>query len=90
MLTYTIIAVVVVGVLGGGLYYLRKSAAASADLKVADASLQTEEQRVAQMESAAAAARAARAKEFNAKVAAVRTAGDAAGLLREVGHDDTN
>lgn len=53
------------------------------DLRQADADLQAERERVARMDVAAAADRARRAREFDEKATAVRTAGDAAGLLRD-------
>lgn len=88
MTVYAILAAVVV--LGGAatavVLYIKKAAATAASLKADDAARASDDQRVAQMEQAAADARAERAKEFDAKVAAVHSAADAAELLHEVGH----
>lgn len=62
--------------------YLRRAAATSAALKQADADLKVEAERIAALEKAAAAARAARAKELDEKLENTVSAGDAVDLLR--------
>ncbi len=81
---------VLLGVLGLGsavalvVYYLRNSAVNAADLSLANSALQLERDRAAAIDAAAVADRARRASELDEKAASVRTAGDAAGLLRDV------
>ena len=79
---------VVVGVLLAGLaaavtYYLRRGREAEVDLAQRDEALRLEKERADAMERAAEADRQERAREFDAKAAAVRTADDAARVLAE-------
>lgn len=80
-------------VIAGGLFfvikYLRRAEANAAALGERNAALEVESARVRQMESAAAEARKARREKLHEKAARVRTADDAARLLRDVtGADD--
>lgn len=72
----------VAAVLGIVVYYLRRAYQNSVALSQSEAALQAESEHSAALEKAAEAARAARAKELDVKVANVRTGADAADLLR--------
>jgi hypothetical protein len=64
--------------------YIRRLASKQASLETAVATVQADGSRVAAMEEAAAQAREGRAEELDAKIAAVKSADDAAKLLRDV------
>lgn len=79
---------VALGILAAGLviglvYWIRRSFANEVTLSQTDAALKVEQQRVSKMESAAVQERQERAQELDEKAAAVRTADDAARLLRD-------
>lgn len=63
--------------------YIRGRISKQVSLEEANATVAQERNRVRALEDAAAEQRAARAKEVDEKVSAVRTADDAARLLRE-------
>lgn len=69
------------GIVGGAVYFIKQAMGNSVALDEQGAALQLEQQHTAAMQAAADAARAERAKEFDAAKASVHTASDAAGLL---------
>jgi hypothetical protein len=80
----------VAAVIGAVVFWIRSGAESAADLSVTSGALDEERARVAAMNAVAVQERAARAKELDAKIAAVRTNADAAGLLRDVTRTRSN
>jgi hypothetical protein len=77
---YLGLGILIVGTLLSVLYYIRRSA-------LNEAGREADAERIRAMEAAEAAAREQARKDTDAKIAAVRTADDAAGLLREAFDD---
>lgn len=76
-------AILVAAMVAGAVYYLRRAILTSVALGQRDAALRVSDERVDAMEKAAAAERVERAEEYREEAAEVRTASDAARLLRE-------
>lgn len=70
------------GLVATAVYYVHKALTNSVALDERDAAIKVDADRIAKEESAAAQARADRAKELNAKVDSVRSVDDAVVVLR--------
>jgi hypothetical protein len=81
--SWVALAIVGASLVAGVVFWVRIALSDRVELAQRNAALRVSDERIDALEKAAAAERVARAEELNGKAREVRTAGDAARLLRE-------